>query len=81
MLLNRVDQRERHTRAVSLGDEADALVDDLLQHRQAFLRRGFVVERHELELDAGPRQLLCIHDFRHELEVVQKVCADSSKRT
>ena len=80
VLLDRVDQRQRRARPIALRHVADSLVDRLLQHRQRLLRRSLVVERHDLEPDAGTRQLLGVDQFGHELEVPQQVRADTGER-
>ena len=47
---NPVGQGRGHRRAVSLGDDADALVGGFLRLNQAFLRIGLVVEPDDLDL-------------------------------
>jgi hypothetical protein len=43
-------QRMGHVRTVALGDEANPLVDGLLERHQAFLGTGLVVEADEFQL-------------------------------
>ena len=50
VLLDAVDQRRGHARAVALEDVVDAFVDGAVEQRQAFLWRELVVHRHDLEL-------------------------------
>ena len=58
VLVHRVDQRAGDRGAVALRDEADALVDHLLQHVQGFLRADLVVEGDDLELRPAGLPLL-----------------------
>ena len=69
-----VGQRQRDRRAVALHDVADALVDDLLEHRERFLRGELVVEADDLELGpAGP--VLLVGEVGDVLPAVQLVLA------
>ena len=69
-----VGQRQRDRRAVALHDVADALVDDLLEHRERFLRGELVVKADDLELrPAGP--VLLVGEVGDVLPAVQLVLA------
>jgi len=52
-LADGVGQRQRHRRAIALDDVAHALVDGCLERVQALGRAELVVDRGDLELDAG----------------------------
>src|SRR5690606_41385573 len=50
--VQRFDQCAGHVRAIALGDVLDALVGDMAQQHQRFLRAAFVVESQDFERPA-----------------------------
>ncbi|MDT4864883.1 hypothetical protein FQZ97_996570 [compost metagenome] len=79
VLLDGVDDRERRTRAVALGDVARALVLRRAQRRGGLLRAQLVVDRDDLELHA--RRILLVELLRQELRGLELIGAHGGHET